>query len=131
MAEQKSTQIQTDPEVRDRIGEAVMTSIICTHEFDSAVCETCWESTQRIGAALVAALPVSRIVPTRKTDQSDEARRLLSLALHLRMYGECASGGHETWAQFDTDLEHHLRDLPRPKPLAHKCRREHGDVGGF
>jgi hypothetical protein len=52
-----------------------------------------------------------------------EAKRLLELVLHLRMYGECAPGGHETWAQLDRDLECHLRGLPRPEPLAHECRR--------
>lgn len=58
------------------------------------------------------------------TDTPTEAERLLKLALHLRMYGECAPGGHETWAQFDTDLECHLRGLPRPEPRKHDCPRE-------
>jgi len=57
-----------------------------------------------------------------KHTEKPESRRLLELALHLRMHGECAPGGHETWAQFDTDLEHHLRGLPRPEPLRHDCK---------
>lgn len=72
MAEQKSTQdqIQTDPEVRDRIGEAIMSSIICTHDFAGTICETCWESTQRIGTALVMAFPALQITEATLTELS-------------------------------------------------------------
>lgn len=38
-----------------------------------------------------------------------EAVRLLGYALHLRMYGERAPGGDETWARFDRDCEAYLR----------------------
>jgi len=41
-----------------------------------------------------------------------QAVRLLDFALHLRMYGENAPGGSETWAQFDGDVEGFLRSLP-------------------
>jgi hypothetical protein len=38
-----------------------------------------------------------------------EAIKLLEYALHLRMYGERAPGGNETWAQWDRDAEVFLR----------------------
>lgn len=41
--------------------------------------------------------------------QTAEADRLLEYALHLRMYGERAPGGNETWRQFDRDAEAYLR----------------------
>lgn len=40
------------------------------------------------------------------------ARELLEYALHLRMYGERAPGGNETWAEFDERCETFLRRLP-------------------
>ncbi len=40
-----------------------------------------------------------------------EAKRLLEYALHLRMYGEGAEGGNESWHEFDRDCESFLRDL--------------------
>lgn len=40
-----------------------------------------------------------------------EAIRLLRLALHLRMYGENAPGGNETWRQFDSECETYLRSI--------------------
>lgn len=43
------------------------------------------------------------------SDVISEATRLLEYALHLRMHGENAPGGTETWAQFDRDCEHFLR----------------------
>lgn len=46
-----------------------------------------------------------------------EAVRLLKYALHLRMHGECAPGGDETWAQFDREAEAYLRSLPEAAPL--------------
>lgn len=42
-------------------------------------------------------------------DSEATAARLLEYALHLRMRGERASGGNETWAQFDRDAEAFLR----------------------
>jgi len=44
-----------------------------------------------------------------------EALRLLRLALHLRMHGERAPGGDETWAQFDRECEAFLREA-EPTP---------------
>lgn len=42
-------------------------------------------------------------------EDAKEATRLLNLALHLRMHGENAPGGTETWRQFDRECEHFLR----------------------
>lgn len=42
----------------------------------------------------------------------DRAVTLLRYALHLRMYGENAPGGNETWAEFDRRAEALLRTLP-------------------
>lgn len=44
--------------------------------------------------------------------QRDGLRRLVEYALRLRMYGECAPGGDETWGRFDRDAEEFLRALP-------------------
>jgi hypothetical protein len=44
------------------------------------------------------------------------AKKLLEYALHLRMYGERAPGGNETWREFDKMTEHFLRELPYPDP---------------
>jgi hypothetical protein len=41
--------------------------------------------------------------------RDSEARRLLEYALHLRMHGERAPGGNETWAEFDQRCEAYLR----------------------
>jgi hypothetical protein len=41
--------------------------------------------------------------------QRDEAIKLLEYAMHLRMHGECAPGGNETWREFDTRNETFLR----------------------
>lgn len=43
-----------------------------------------------------------------------EAVRLIQYALHLRMHGENAPGGTETWAQFDRDAEAFLRAIEGP-----------------
>ena len=40
------------------------------------------------------------------------ARALLEEALHLRMNGERAPGGSETWREWDTKAEAFLRSLP-------------------
>ena len=42
-------------------------------------------------------------------DVEAEALRLLRLGLHLRMYGERAPGGNETWAEWDRDTERLIR----------------------
>lgn len=44
-----------------------------------------------------------------------EAIRLLEYALHLRMYGERAPGGNETWREFETRTEEFLRALQPPR----------------
>lgn len=40
------------------------------------------------------------------------AIKLVEYALHLRMYGERAPGGEETWREFDQQAELFLRQLP-------------------
>lgn len=40
---------------------------------------------------------------------SNEALDLLKYVLHLRMHGENAPGGSETWREFDTRCEAYLR----------------------
>jgi len=50
------------------------------------------------------------------SEELEKARKLLEYALHLRMYGERAPGGDETWRQFDQMTEHFLRGLPYPEP---------------
>jgi hypothetical protein len=74
-------------------------------------------------------LAIARAVlsSTWLAERDQESRRLLELVHHLRQYGECAPGGHETWAQLDVELEHHLRGLRRPDPLEHLCRRGEGE----
>lgn len=54
----------------------------------------------------------------RVEQERDEATRLLQYALHLRMHGERAPGGSETWAEFDRRCEAFLRGLP-PRPTPH------------
>jgi len=39
----------------------------------------------------------------------DRANRLIRYALHLRINGERAPGGDETWAQWDRDADDYLR----------------------
>ncbi len=39
---------------------------------------------------------------------------LLERVLHLRMNGERAPGGDETWPPLDRDIERHLRSLLPP-----------------
>lgn len=43
--------------------------------------------------------------------QAERATALLRYAYHLRVNGENAPGGNETWAQFDADAEWFLRGL--------------------
>lgn len=45
----------------------------------------------------------------------DRANRLLRYVLHLRMCGENAPGGNETWQQADRDIERHLRAIEGEK----------------
>jgi hypothetical protein len=44
-------------------------------------------------------------------DDLTTAIRLLTEALHLRMNGERAPGGNETWADWDKSAEEFLRGL--------------------
>lgn len=44
-----------------------------------------------------------------------EALELLDYAMHLRMHGERAPGGDETWAQFDRDAEMFLRKIRKAR----------------
>src|SRR5258708_2203621 len=46
--------------------------------------------------------------------REQEAVRLLEEALHLRMNGERAPGGTETWATWDRDAEAFMRSLSAP-----------------
>ncbi len=45
---------------------------------------------------------------------AEEAERLVREALHLRMYGECAPGGNETWRDWEREAEawHQARYSP-------------------
>ena len=51
----------------------------------------------------------------RKRDEAredrDRLRKVVEYALHLRMYGEMAPGGNETWRRFDTLAEAALRGM--------------------
>lgn len=51
---------------------------------------------------------------TKRFDDHAEAVRLLEYALHLRMQGERAPGGDETWGVFDRDTEAFLRASMAP-----------------
>jgi hypothetical protein len=44
-------------------------------------------------------------------EPDDNAVRLLEEALHLRMNGERAPGGNETWREWDRKAEEYLRDV--------------------
>ena len=46
----------------------------------------------------------------------DDAVSLLEYALHLRMYGERAPGGNETWQEFDRRVEVFFQALYAPVP---------------
>ncbi len=48
-------------------------------------------------------------------DRAHPATALLEYALHLRMHGERAPGGNETWAEFDVQCETYLRRLAGQK----------------
>jgi len=60
-------------------------------------------------------LAADLLVQQRATDEAetalDRANRLLRYVLHLRMYGENAPGGNETWQQFDRDCDEYLRSV--------------------
>jgi transcriptional regulator with XRE-family HTH domain len=47
-----------------------------------------------------------------RAGEDPEARRIIEYGLQLRMYGERAPGGDETWREFDQMVEHYLRGLP-------------------
>jgi hypothetical protein len=61
-------------------------------------------------AATKAALAASQADLTRAEDRRQRATGLLEYALHLRMHGERAPGGNETWAEFDRRCEAFLRE---------------------
>lgn len=46
-------------------------------------------------------------------DELIELRALVTYALHLRIHGEMAPGGNETWAEFDRRAEMLLRGAGR------------------
>jgi hypothetical protein len=50
-------------------------------------------------------------------DVPDAAVRLLEEALHLRMNGERAPGGNETWRDWERRAEKALRDIARNRVL--------------
>jgi hypothetical protein len=58
---------------------------------------------QRVADAVLAALESAETPPA--------ARRLLEEALHLRMNGERAPGGNETWREWDRRAEMFLRAM--------------------
>lgn len=57
---------------------------------------------------------------------NDQAVTLLRYALHLRMSGEKAPGGNETWAEFDQRAEAFLRAHPPAHNLDHPFRGHDG-----
>lgn len=60
--------------------------------------------------ALEAALESARADERERLQrENQEAVKLLKYALHLRMYGENAPGGNETWREFDGNCERFLR----------------------
>lgn len=81
-----------------------------------------------VGAELAKtqqALAASQADLTRAADQLSTATQLIRYAVHLRMHGERAPGGTETWQQFDRDAEAFLRGLPaRPTPHLDAVKRE-------
>ncbi|MFG1794217.1 hypothetical protein [Nocardia sp. NPDC049149] len=67
-------------------------------------------------AELEAALQTSREMYTSarergKPERLTAAVELLEYAMHLRMYGERAPGGNETWREWDGRAEKFLRSL--------------------
>jgi hypothetical protein len=50
----------------------------------------------------------------QRAERYASAKGLLEYALHLRMHGERAPGGKETWAEFDRRTEAFLRAEPTP-----------------
>lgn len=57
---------------------------------------------------------------------SGDAVNLLRYAMHLRMYGENAPGGTETWVEFDRRAEAFLRAHPPAHNLGHPFRGHDG-----
>ncbi|AHH20793.1 hypothetical protein NONO_c60170 [Nocardia nova SH22a] len=49
-------------------------------------------------------------------EKTGEAVKILEYALHLRMYGERAPGGNETWQEFDRRCETFIRSLQEADP---------------
>ena len=48
---------------------------------------------------------------TNERERAERAKALLERVLHLRMNGERAPGGTETWRDLDRDIERYLRGL--------------------
>lgn len=78
------------------------------HEIETA----CTDDAPCVDCLRGAQVSANAIIEFR-TARLHEAVKLLEYALHLRMYGERAPGGNETWVRWDVDVEKWLRDLPR------------------
>jgi hypothetical protein len=67
---------------------------------------------------------------TELTRPSMTAEELVALALHLRMHGENAPGGNETWRLWDREAEDFLRqrhcDAYGHDPAGHCCPSQRG-----
>jgi hypothetical protein len=59
------------------------------------------------------------------------ARQLLEEALHLRMHGERAPGGNETWAEWDRKAEAYLRETDLQQNEARRGLAALRPEGGF
>jgi hypothetical protein len=73
-----------------------------------------WRTAQGIAVVLLIMLvawAIDRRCPGPQDGDDGEGRRLLEYALHLRMNGERAPGGNETWAEFDRRCEAYLRHM--------------------
>lgn len=76
-----------------------------------------WKTQERVGMMISPELAVfvceavnARGIPLPAS--GDHQRRLLEQALFLRMNGERALGGNETWREWERDAETFLRSLP-------------------
>lgn len=88
---------------------------------DGGACDNCQERERNAviraerQRAMWQALDTAVRKVTAERDEAeaalDRANRLLRYALHLRINGENAPGGNETWQQFDRDCDEHLRSV--------------------
>lgn len=76
-----------------------------------AVLRSCPGDRDRLAGWLLAEL--SAMVTAARAER-DEAAALLERVLFLRMNGERAPGGDETWPPLDRDVERFLRSLLPP-----------------